>query len=449
MSNFNILNFGANQDKESLNTEAIQKAIDSAYEEGGGTVIIPPGQFKAGTIYLKSKVTLKLENGATLAASTEMKHFEQIDKKTENKDRQPYHFLVFDEVEDVTICGDGKIDGQGESFWHPRSGPGEWYKEKDKRVSPMIEVVNSKNIKFKDFTITNSPGWTCHFNMCDSIYIRGIRILNDLLGPNTDGLDINGCHDVIVSDCHIETGDDAIVLKTTPDSRTCERVIVTNCDLRTNCVGFKLGANESYHDMREITFSNSVVHKSSRAFGLYCLHGGTLENVSVNNIVCNTDNGMILNRPIHFDLRRKTDDARMGKIRNIQVSNFTAKTKGRILMTAEDGGQLENITLRDIHLSFWDVEDAYNIEHKSGSSQFSNRSKKARQANAAVVGDNIKNLVIENLAIDWPDETKDFDFHVLWGRNLKGGYINSSMVTPYKDDLKIYKFINSDIQIKD
>ncbi|MCD8481740.1 MAG: glycosyl hydrolase family 28 protein [Verrucomicrobia bacterium] len=184
----------------------------------------------------------------------------------EHKDLQPYHLLVLDGLRSVRITGPGCIDGSGPSFWAKEPKPSGWYYELDKRPSPMIECIDCEDLVWEGVKIANSPGWTLHFKRCRNVRVEGITIANNLFGPNTDGIDINGCQDVRVSNCVIAAGDDAIVLKTTDDSIPCERVVVTNCVIDTNCRALKLGAHESYLDMRDVCFSNCVVRQSVAVF---------------------------------------------------------------------------------------------------------------------------------------------------------------------------------------
>ncbi|MCG8571619.1 MAG: glycosyl hydrolase family 28 protein [Spirochaetes bacterium] len=451
---YNITEFGAKGDNHTINSLAIQKAIDTAYQNGGGVVQIPPGKYITGTIFLKDHIVLDIQKGATLIASTHLSDYVRM-SMGHNKDRQPYHLMVLNQVKDVSIRGGGVIQGRGKEFWYPKKGPQanpgnyKWYKSREARISPLVEIIDSKNISLSDFTLTQSPGWTLHIHCCNSVFIRGIRILNNLFGPNTDGIDINGCRDVIISDCQIRTGDDAIVVKTTPDSRTSERITITNCILQTNCVALKLGATESYHDMRQITISNCIIHKSNRGIGFYSLNGGIFEDITISNIICDTHNGMLLNRPIHFDQRGLPEKAKQGTMRNIHINNFVAKTNGRILLTAQTGTFLENIVLRDIHLSYGEVENAQKLadQIESGKGTFSNFNPAAREANAALVVENIKNLLVDNFTIDWPENKPDFDFIVCWGKSITESIMNNPLVKPVHQDNKKYFFEDSQVNI--
>ena len=418
----NILEYGAQAGSNKPCTQAIQKALDESSANGGGIVIIPKGIFLTGTLIMRSNIELHLETGAILQGSGNIEDFPVY--KTEinpdnHKDLQPHHLLIADNVENIRITGGGIIDGNGPSFWNPPKA-NKFYKEKEKRPSPMLELRNCQNVVLQDFTIRNSPGWTVHGNGCKNLYITRLQIENDLYGPNTDGIDISDCQDVFITGCRISCGDDAIVLKSLGGIN--ERITVSDCILQTNCSALKLGASESYGTIRQVTFSNCVIHRSSRGISLYCLTGGLFEDVQFNNIImdCNTD--MKLACPIHINCSHHPDPNRkqkIGKIRNIRISDCLVKTNTRILLTCEDNEYLENIMLRDIHLEYPEVEDEFKLASQVVAMQFSPFSPEARSAKAAVAVSNVKGLVLQNIAVSWPAHPA-VPMHFLYARKTQG-----------------------------
>ncbi|MBO7499710.1 MAG: right-handed parallel beta-helix repeat-containing protein [Bacteroidaceae bacterium] len=456
---YDITDYGAKGDSTTLNTKYIQLAIDAAAKAGGGTVYVPNGVFITGTIFLKSNTTLRLAEGGKLLGSP---HIEDYTELTwgHNVDRQPYHLVCSIDQENVSIEGRGTIDGNGRYFWQDYEKDAEgrmvtprWLLPKNKKVSPLIEMVRCQNVTVRDVNIKTGGGWNLHVHDCDLVKIQGVNIVNNIYSPNSDGIDITGCHDVIVSDCYIKTCDDAVCLKTTDDSRDCQRVTVTNCVIETLCVGLKMGCTESFKPMSDVTFSNCIINKSSRAIGIYVKEDADYNNISINNIVANTNAPLVLNRPIIIMAHRTDSTKSFGKIRNVVISNFICETEGRIILSAEEGCAIENVTLRDIMLRYPYIEDPRRYTDGPGSAQYPDerRHPDVGNAQAAVVANNIDNLVVDNLVVDWPttdatpiewshperiengtmevhrpdySRARQTEMQLLWGRNLRGGYLH-------------------------
>jgi polygalacturonase len=133
----------------------------------------------------------------------------------------------------------------------------------------MLEFMNCRRLKIQDVRIENAPGWTLRIVNCDNVDIHGIAIKNPVNGPNTDGIDITGCQNVTVANSSVDTGDDAICLKSEnpygPEPRLLKNILVTNCRLTTCCNGFKLGTS-SEGGFESITFSDSVVYNADVPF---------------------------------------------------------------------------------------------------------------------------------------------------------------------------------------
>ena len=400
---YDITLYGAVGDGAYDCTQAFADAVEKVRQAGGGTVLVPPGRFLTGTVALCSNCTLEIEPGGTIVGSPRLEDYTEFEWG-HNKDRTHWHLIVARDVQNVTIRGGGTIDGSGPAFWDPQEKPGEFILCRSaRRPSPMVDIKNCVDVKIRDVVMTNSPGWTCHVHDCDHTVIDGVRIYNNPLGPNTDGFDLTGVHDLVLSNCFVDTGDDAICLKTTADSRDIEHVTVTNCVLRTHCVGLKLGCNESVHDMRRVTFSNCVVHGSSRVIALYAYEGGVYEDILFSNIAGDTCVPIIQNRPIQIEARKNNEKtAHAGIIRNVTIDGFSCETDGRIMIVEADDGLVEHVRLRNIHLRYPFIFDPLPTADIAKSNQFPKHSPEARRARAAVVVDRARDVNIEGLSIQWP-----------------------------------------------
>lgn len=416
-----------------LLTEALQKALDQAAAEAGDrTVLVPAGRWTVRTFFLRSGVTLFLAEGAVLQPDPDLSQYPQLNHG-HNKDRQPFHLMVADGVENVTITGNGMIDGCGELFWEGMMPPPNDYfhKAKPQRISPLLEFKNCRHLRLEKITILNSPGWTVHTYLCEQVWIDGITIRNNMLGPNTDGLDINGCRHVTVSNCDIRGCDDNIIIKATADAGPSEYIVVNNCILESLCAAVGLGA-ETASDIRYVAVSNCTVLNAIRMLQIILWDGGVVENCVFTNFTGQAMTRRGTDRAIHFDVQEHEGEAaELGKIRNILVSNFVCRTRGRILLTAQDGACLENITLRDVVLDYPEVEDPAYTVPRDTSTQLSNFSPEARVARAAVVADNVKGLTLANIVTQWPeDKTKvAVPMEAYWLRQVEGFHLDSPFLT--------------------
>ena len=448
-------------------TAALQALIDETASTGG-VVSVDPGEWEITTIHLRGGMTLRLERGAVLKAHPDIEAYEHL-ARGHNKDRQPYHLLYADGCEGLTVEGDGVIDGQGPAFWDPPMGDrsqgavGLFHRHKGKRVSPLMEVRNSRDVVLRGFTLRNSPGWTLHTYLCDRVRIQGVTVDNHLFGPNTDGFDINGCRDVWVSDCELRCGDDAIILKATDDARDCERIVVTNCILESNCAALGLGAETAFA-IRDVAFSNCVVRAALRMIQMEMWEAGTIENVAISNITGRTMSQVPLERPIYLDIQSHgRKDPGLGTLRNIVISNFTAETRGRIVLTAKDGACIENVTLRDIHLRYPEIEDPRLTVNRMRSSQMSNDSPLSRDVRSAIVADNVRGLGLYNVVTTWPSPDADpaekpdgqfpgihgtLPMHAIWARRVRDAVVDCPGLAPSQPDVEALVQTESDIEVR-
>jgi hypothetical protein len=366
------MRFGAKGDGKALDSPAINAAIDACTRAGGGMVYLRPGVYRSGTVVLKSNVTLYLEAGSTILGSLDLNDYTEMPGPPKNGDANQRHVIFAKDAENVTLSGPGRIDGQGPQFWElsgraplpPEDQWAEvaahaWKKKATGRASPMLEFVNCRWLRIEDVRIENAAGWTLRPHNCDNVYINGIAIKNPIIGSNTDGLDITGCQNVFVSNCSIDTGDDAICLKSENmyggEPRVGKNIVVTNCVLTTCCNGFKLGT-ATQGGFENITFSNSVIYNNAGEFKDRVISGVALEIVDggwIDGVVVTGIRMQRTRTPIFIRLGNRSQPHNYPEhgIRGVMIENIHAsEALLASSITGLKGAEVEDVTLSNIRI---------------------------------------------------------------------------------------------------
>lgn len=333
---FNVVDYGART--YGATTDAFQDAIDAAAERGSGIVVVPPGEFTVGTVALRSNVTLHLEAGAVVRGSTKQRDYSKA------------CIIYADDVHNAAVTGRGTIDGQGRSFY--RKGPGEPLPDFRPRA---FLLKNCRNLTLEDFTLRDTAMWAIHPVDCDRVLIRGLTLLNgnyEWGGRNADGIDVDGCSNVRISDCYLETGDDAVVLKCTRQSHSgaCRNVTVTNCVIRSDETALKIGS-ETNGEFTGITFANCAVRDSGNGIGLWVRDGGLVDGWTVSNISINVSPGFRRGgQTLYFWAYPREEGSRCGAVRNVIVSNVTSTGDGGIFISGFHEQHIEDILLQNVRV---------------------------------------------------------------------------------------------------
>lgn len=337
---FNIVNYGAVADGMTLNSAAINKAIDECAQKGGGTVLIPRGSFVTGPIIMKSNINLHLAKGALVIFSSDFNQYPLVTSSFEGvaaaRCQSP---LVAENLENIAITGPGIMNGNGyywrpvkkekltESQWknHQRDFGGVltadkkmWYSSekalkgsltnnigklvdgktvkdfedvKDFLRPNMIRIYQCKNILIEDVTFENSPAWTTHLMMSEHITLRNLKVKNPWYGTNTDAVDLESCKNALLEDCNFDTGDDGITIKSGRDAEGRRRgmptqdIIVNNCTVYHSHGGFVVGSEMS-GGAKNLFVSNCTFIGSDIGLRFKTTRGrgGVVENVYVNNV---------------------------------------------------------------------------------------------------------------------------------------------------------------------
>jgi hypothetical protein len=391
----------------------IQQAIDRVHQTGGGVVTLSPGQYVTTTVFLRSGVELHLERGACLQAWTELRDYPAVSTAADNKDQATAHLLAALDCTDIAITGAGVIDGQDEAFWVPCSTPAERpygifrYNVRGgprHRPSPLVQLVRCRNVRLDGFNITSSPGWALHVFDCDTVCITGLHVRGHSYGPNTDGIGINASRNVRVAHCDVDTGDDAIIIKATNPGMTCRNVTVTNCIVASNCAGLGLGA-DVYGEISDVVFTSCAVKKSLRMIQVEMWFPGQVQRAIFSGITGRTmpDAEVENERPIYVDIQEQLrPGGELGRVRDLVIRDILCESRGRIVMTAQDGSCIDGITLDTVIVDVPEIEDPQATVPRATSMQLSNFNPLTRATRAAVVADNVNRLTLRDVEYRWP-----------------------------------------------
>jgi polygalacturonase len=375
---FNVKDYGATGVKADNATPSIQKAIDACGTAGGGMVYLPPGEYTSGILHLHSHVRFHIEGGATLFASKDMSLFASAPRNDQES------LFYADHVEDVTLEGRGTVDGQNGFIWRQddlddvfvrpakdlmrsqgksllRSFP-EGYP--DRKVYPhLVYMGDSTNIRITGLSFVNSQSWTMAFHAIDRLFVDSIYVYTK---PNdavwADGIDMDGCRDVHISNSSITTGDDCLVFISGEfwgPARTCENITVTNCRLTAsaNAVKFSEG---NIKGVQHVTIDNCVINDGSSGFSFAASNGGFVRDVVISNITMNMRRfdwfwgqggfmGMTLKTPDEYHGKPVSkDDPAPGSISNIMIRNIIVHSKGRAHIDGHPNSWIDGLTMENI-----------------------------------------------------------------------------------------------------
>lgn len=319
----NVMDFGAVADGKCINTEYIQNAIDSASANGGGRVIIPAGNFMTGTLLLKSHVNLHLEDNARLVGSTFPEDYQRI-----------YYWkalIMAHGQENISISGKGEIDGQGrdlalhiDSLFYAGAIDSTRYNFVEMRPKEylrpvLIQFFECTKSRISGITLKNASCWVQIYERCTDLQIDSLRVESDAYW-NNDGIDIVDCRQVRITNCHIDTADDGICLKSHSADFYCEDIYVANCKVRSSASAVKFGT-KSLGGFKNVCIENIEVYNTFRsAIAIESVDGGFLENVLVQNIEAKNTGNAIFIKLGHRETERK-----VGSLKNVTIKNIHAE----------------------------------------------------------------------------------------------------------------------------
>lgn len=410
---FDVKDYGATGKKADDARPALQRAIEACASAGGGLVRLPPGDYTSGTLRLRSHVHLELAAGATLYASPDPAAYDfgAVASKAA--------LLYGEDLEDVRLSGHGTVDGQAEYEWRlddferafdhktlmqslgkplwrpfPKGFP-------KRNVLPhLLWLGRAKDVRVTGLSFVRSASWTIACYGCERLVFDHLRIQSSLREAVwADGIDLDGCKEVRIADCVIETGDDCIVFISADSwgpALACENIIVTNCRLSSASAGLKFseGNKVGVHD---VLVRDTVLTNVNRGVVFATTLGGFIRDVVLTDLTldCNrfpwfwAGDG----QPFHFRVTRASElnqeppqpgEPVPGLIRNVLIRNVRARAKGTSLIQGHPERWLEDIRLENVHLAL-SADPAAPFERADHAVRF-------RWAT---------NLVLTNLTVSW------------------------------------------------
>jgi polygalacturonase len=405
VSPFNVREHGAVGDGQTLDSPAIQSAIDACSALGGGTIYLPAGQYLTGSLFLRNNISLHLDSGAVILGSENPADYPIVHSRWEGKHQDTYAPLITGQnLNNVSVVGRGTIDGRG-AIW--------WQAKKDgtlKHPRPrLISFSNCTNVLIEGITAINSPSWTINPVHCQNVVIHGITIINPADSPNTDGINPDSCRLVRISDCYVSVGDDCITIKSgteheAPDRYApCRDITITNCTLERGHGGVVIGSEMS-GGVKNVVISNCVFIGTDRGIRIKSRRGrgGAIEDIRVSNLIMD---GVLcpftMNLYYHIGVRGNTDvsdksprsvDDSTPRLRRIHFSHITAR---EVKHAAGFLYGLAEMPLEDI--SFTDISISISAEADSGYPEMADDIPSMSQAGFFIR--NARRLRLENVEV--------------------------------------------------
>lgn len=368
-----VTDFGAEGNGKTDDAVAIQKTIDLCSSNGGGMVLFPAGKtFMSGPLHLKSNVNLHFQPNSMLIANPDESIYKESAFGANRGEGMMW--LSGKDIENVSITGKGRIDGNGVAFMGAELDDSYELKpvtDFDPRPH-VLTLINARNVRITGVTISNSAYWTVHLVGCYDVAISDISLLNNLKIRNGDGIDIDHSRKVRISNCFIESGDDCICLKNRREFEEygpCYDIVVTNCIMTSRSCAVKIGS-ENMDSISRVLFDNCIITDSNRGIGIQNRDEGTVTDVTFSNMTVDchlySDVWWGKSEPIYVTsyprARGNHKDAgwrfpkgatkgACGEVSDIRFHNITSRSENGIFLGCDTPGKIRNVTIDNVTLT--------------------------------------------------------------------------------------------------
>jgi exo-poly-alpha-galacturonosidase len=369
---YDVTNYGAIGNGETVNTQAIQKAIDECAANGGGEVVVPKGVFVSGAIFLKKGVALFFEKDAVLKGSVNRADYPQIKTRWEGTDMMYMAALVnADGINGVKISGEGTIDGSGD-VWVQRvnnrqdtaaTAARRWERPR------LVGIQNCKGVKVSGLKLHNQAVWCVHILYCEDVVLEDLNITADHNIPSSDGIDIDSSKKVKIRKCFIDVNDDCISIKSGKDedglrvNRPSEDILVQDCHFAYGHGGVAMGS-ETSGGIRNVLIKDCIADASNWApirFKSQPSRGGVVENIIYENFkLKDTRKAVEFNMAWRMVPPIKPPAKVLPVVRNVQLINISGNVNAVGDIHGLEGSPILGVTFKNCNIT---AQKGLLIEH--------------------------------------------------------------------------------------